>query len=328
MSYDIARQYHAAGLTVIPILADGSKRPAVKWGVYRQQRPTDTELRQWFSHCDGLAVLGGAASGGLEILDFDDPTTLAPWAEQVKAKLPDLLATLPVARTPSGGTHVFYRCVEVGGNMKLAQGLDPATGEILTRIETRGEGGYAVIPPTPARYHPDNRPYRLLRGDLCAVPTITPAERSVLLDTACLFNTYQPPEVQRPPRTRNPLTYSDRPGDAYNANTSWDDLLTRHGWKLLRTHGNICYWQRPGKTGEGCSATTGHGDYDTLYIFSSNAYPFEPGRGYTKFTALALLEHGGDVSAAARSLTQQRREASVYIPARAQAILAAAYAGG
>jgi hypothetical protein len=31
---------------------------------------------------------------------------------------------------------------------------------------------------------------------------------------------------------------------------------------------------------------------DLLYVFSSNAWPFEPEAAYTKFSAYALLEQG------------------------------------
>jgi hypothetical protein len=39
-----------------------------------------------------------------------------------------------------------------------------------------------------------------------------------------------------------------------------------------------------------------------LYIFSSSAAPFEPGKTYSKFEAFAVLNHGGDFASAARSL--------------------------
>jgi len=39
-----------------------------------------------------------------------------------------------------------------------------------------------------------------------------------------------------------------------------------------------------------------------LYVFSSNAAPFEPGKAYGPFAVYALLEHHGDFAAAARAL--------------------------
>ena len=64
------------------------------------------------------------------------------------------------------------------GNQKLALGwrdeVDATTGEITrkkkTLIETRGEGGYALIPPSPPECHPAHREY-LLRLSAAGLPT-------------------------------------------------------------------------------------------------------------------------------------------------------------
>jgi hypothetical protein len=42
-----------------------------------------------------------------------------------------------------------------------------------------------------------------------------------------------------------------------------------------------------------------------LYMFSSNGYPFEPGRAYSKFAAFTLLNCGGDFIKAATRLARQ-----------------------
>ena len=41
-----------------------------------------------------------------------------------------------------------------------------------------------------------------------------------------------------------------------------------------------------------------------LYVFSTST-PFEPERGYSKFSAYTLLEHGNDYAAAARELVSK-----------------------
>src|SRR5688500_518178 len=54
---------HNAGLSLIPIRGDGSKRPALdSWKQYQQRRPTPAELRDWFAggQYTGVAVVGGA----------------------------------------------------------------------------------------------------------------------------------------------------------------------------------------------------------------------------------------------------------------------------
>ena len=51
-----------------------------------------------------------------------------------------------MVQTPRPGQHVYYRCPVIQGNQKLAQALD-ADGKPKTLIETRGLGGYTIIPP-------------------------------------------------------------------------------------------------------------------------------------------------------------------------------------
>ncbi|NOY42535.1 MAG: hypothetical protein GXP26_11955 [Planctomycetes bacterium] len=101
-----------------------------------------------------------------------------------------------------------------------------------------------------------------------------------------------------------------RPGDDYNQNgPSWSDILTPHGWSLAGNDGQgVDCFSRPGKS-EGTSATAGHcksdDGHDLLYVFSTNAAPFEGEHAYSKFAAHTLLNHGGDFSAAAADLVGQ-----------------------
>lgn len=90
-----------------------------------------------------------------------------------------------------------------------------------------------------------------------------------------------------------------RPGDDFNRRADLAALLIHHGWTLVRD-GDNQHWSRPGKNG-GTSATLKDGIF---YVFSSNAAPFEANCAYRPFAVLALLEHGGDFAAAARTLRQ------------------------
>lgn len=98
----------------------------------------------------------------------------------------------------------------------------------------------------------------------------------------------------------------ERPGDRFARETDWSDILS--GWKLLSSRGPVRKWERPSngipKKTPGCSATTGGGGYDVLYVFSSHAAPFDANKSYSKFRAFSLLEHGGDNRAAASALSR------------------------
>lgn len=132
-------------------------------------------------------------------------------------------------------------------------------------------------------------------------------------DVFCLlareFNEWVAPERTKSAAVSAPSDATgDRPGDEFNRRGDWSDLLGRHGWSVDHTSGEVTRWTRPGK-GAGVSATTGkcrtEGSGDLLYVFSSNADPFEADTAYCKFAAYTLLEHGGDFEKAAGELRRQ-----------------------
>ena len=106
-----ARDYTAAGLSVIPIADDGSKGPfwevlprlwdepakrlRPSWKPFQVLRATEEEMEIWAQDGKpfGLAVVAGQVSGGppgcgLEVIDFDTAELFAPWAEQVERQAP------------------------------------------------------------------------------------------------------------------------------------------------------------------------------------------------------------------------------------------------
>jgi Bifunctional DNA primase/polymerase, N-terminal len=287
----------SADLSVIPIGAD--KRPAIEtWKGYQTRIPTPEEWIAWCaSRRCGLAIVLGSVSGNAEVIDIDDPSVLRPWYDLVEAVAPGLVSHLVIVQTPTHGRHLYYRCAIIQGNQKLAVN---AKREVM--IETRGEGGYTLIPPSPAWCHPDHKPYVLRQGDFGNIPTITADERDLLLNCARTLTQYVEPERIYTPRQPT-ATDGTRPGDLFASKVSWEDILLPHGWRVVGHRGEVTLWCRPGKK-HGMSATTGYcGDY--LYVFSSNAHPFEPARAYSKFTAFALLNTAGDFIKAATILARQ-----------------------
>jgi hypothetical protein len=308
----------AAGISVVPIQADGSKQPALRsWKEYQQRRPSRYELERWFRvPGPGIALVTGAVSCHLEALDFDDNAMFTAWLSHIQRDqglwdLFEYIATGYEETTPARGRHVLYRCSEaIEGNQKLAVRPEKERG-YKSLIETRGEGGYVIVDPSRGCVHPSGRPYLRLRGGVGWIRTITPEQRVQLLSAARSFNEVSPPEprvilVKRP----GPADPGLRPGDLYNQYATWEEILIPHGWELVRTQrSGVAYWRRPGKRSPGISATTNWNGSDRLYVFST-ATIFEAERGYTKFEAYTLLYHHGDFTAAARELIR-----SGYIPA-------------
>jgi hypothetical protein len=302
------------GLSVVPI-EPGTKKAAVAWKKYQSSPMGEEEIRQTFTDSHWFAIISGAVSQNLELLDFDIPGKhklkageqgIAPLYETFCNFLKehgaeDLLNRLLKMQTKSGGMGLIYRCeCEVEGNTKLAERW--ATKEELEEnprelrkvlIETRGEGGYFLTWPTPG--------YKILEGSWSSIPVISKEERDMLHAAARFLSEIEPDQ-----HSYEHSVSMTRPGDHYNQEASWEEILTLHGWQRSRKAGGRWQWVRPGKNvREGISATTGNGPNDLLYIFSSSAYPFEPNKAYSKFAAFALLEHGGDYKLAAKTLARE-----------------------
>lgn len=134
---------------------------------------------------------------------------------------------------------------------------------------------------------------------------MTVEQFEALCNLAREFNEYIAPERTYRPANAPSDAHGDRPGDDFNRRGTWAEVLDPHGWKAERSSGVVTYWTRSGKDG-GTSATTGKCSSeiggDLLYVFSSNAEPFECDSAYSKFSAFALLNHAGDFPAAAKAI--------------------------
>jgi len=169
----IVKALLAYSLCVLP--ADKvTKRPTVEWKAYQDRLPTETEWDEWAKTALGICIVTGRASDNLIVIDFDDKgSRFEAW----KQKLPkELFDRLVIVQTQSGGYHVYTRCdAEPIGNVKLAR-----TAEKETLIETRGEGGLVIAPPTPG--------YKILAGSIERIPVLPPDEMNLLLDAARSFD--------------------------------------------------------------------------------------------------------------------------------------------
>lgn len=293
----------------MPPKQDGSKTPIERWARYQSERPSADQMGRWYAEGahTGIGFVCGAVSGNLELFEFDDRETYDAYkdaASEIDGGLRDLIGRIETGyleETPGGGVHWFYRCDEVAGNTKLAR---EETGDpenpVRVLIETRGEGGYAVAAPSNGTVHPSGKAYRLVSGGPGSIATITPEERGELWALARSFDRTE----RRAYRVAEPAgDWSVRPGDDFATRTDWGSILEPHGWEAVFARGGETYWRRPGKD-RAWSATTNYRDSDLLYVFSSNT-PFEPERGYGKFAAYAVLEHGGDFTRAAAALADR-----------------------
>lgn len=287
----IAEEYLTAELSVLPAVRE-KKCPAVgKWKVWQERLPTDVEVRAWFANKhDAICLICGKVSGNLEILDFDNHGELFPkWKKLIPQELFDKLV---IEQTPSGGFHAAYRCAdEICGNLKLAQG--ERDGKLVTLIETRGNGGLFLCYPTEG--------YTLKQAAFTSLQILSSDERKQLFDAAYSLNEKTQGEAKEPPDFTDSDLFEERPGDDFNERGDIRDLLICHGWTPVRVDDGNEYFRRPNKNGKGWSASLKD---RVFYVFTSNAYPFEPNKAYSPFNVYTLLEHNGDYTAAANTLLQ------------------------
>jgi len=334
---------YGAGLHIVPTKMDGSKAPFISemtpeelesevgaeiadeilksatikgdkiftWSHHRYKQASIKQINEWYTPRQGmqtgLAVVTGAA--GIEGFEFETVEAYELFKEQAKEwGLSDLIELVSAGyedSTPGGGIHWLYFCDAVLeqkiGNVQLAS-LSDADGKLKISIETRGYGGYYICNPSYGRVHDTGKPYIRNRGGFDSILTLTADERDQLHSIARSLNQKPPVKSVYSPKSST----GNSPGDVFNEQGIWSDILEPSGWTLARGGGNVDYWRRPDKTA-GHSATVGSTAelQDKLYVFSSNAAPLEADISYDKFGAYAWLNHGGDFSAAAKELAAQ-----------------------
>ena len=327
-----AQAYLKSGLSMIPIASNGQKRPdfpllpkvvgedGVKrcaWRHFKKERPTIDQIGKWYGdkklHDEqpGIAIIAGSVSGNLEIIDVDNQAIMQPFVEAIEERCPGLTKSLVQVRSPRPGYHLYYRCETIGGCRKLAQGIKRTDkGQKPTPlIEIKGEGGYCLAPPSPSGCHPTGRCYTYASDhDLTDIPTISVQQRDHLLDAAASLNQWKSirAKSKRPSNSYKSLVARESlPGRDFDVRAEWADVLLPAGFSYNGEGAEGTEtWTRPGKS-KGVSVTTGYGELDLMFVFTSNADPFEQEEWYTKFAAYTLLEHDGDFHLAASELKRR-----------------------
>jgi hypothetical protein len=291
-------------ISFIPINPNKKTPALTSWKKFTDKVPDEFETAGWFDDRNpdrNIAAVGNR----IQCIDFDEPELIVDFIEQCRQLgLQAVTETLIHVGTPSGGNHLIFLSDPIP-NMKLAVGLG---GDVM--IETRGHGGYFVIPPSKciSKEDPDGdpKPYELTAGSFEDVPEVLKADRDRLLSIARSFDerTAQEERNDNKPASRQSTPSNDgsmTPLDDFDQNGDIVPVLRAAGW----TPNGMNYWQRPGKKTPGISATLNQNGQGTLYVFSSNAAPFDSDRGYKPSAVYALLEHGGDFAAAARQLRKE-----------------------
>jgi hypothetical protein len=277
------------------IAVNENKRAIFPWKQYqtRMITPDEFDLQMSDGLAKGVAVICGGVSGNLEVIDIDLKYATDDLWSQI-AIPSELKEKLHIVKTRNNGLHIYYRCEVIEGNQKLAQRY--ATSEELKSqpqnktyclIETRGEGGYVVAPPSTG--------YEVIGGS--GVNVITLDEREELLGIMRSFNqVYEEVIVEAHQRSRE---YGSSPFDDYNKRGDLDGLLVSHGWSVVRKNSVRTFYKRPGSESE-TSGSYNH-EMGLFSVFSTNT-PFTVGKGYRPYAVFCILECNGDFKVGAKKL--------------------------
>lgn len=284
-----------AGLSLLPVDPSTKVAQVQEWGSLMDgtRRLDLDEIKS----ASGWACICGAASGGLEVIDIDDKHSADK--ETLRANIRGILQSVlgagagkvPVSQTQSGGIHIylFVGGEDLKGNLKLARNKNRETV-----VETRGKGGYVLCPPSPG--------YKWLRPIGEKPFKVTPTQRDELYAQLRVLNEYEEAEVHRDHLPVSIASQGHRPGDEYNAKNTPVSFLEARGWTAKQA-GDKILLRRPEKP-SGWSATW-NAIPGRLWVFSTNAAPFEDQKTYSAFEVYALLEHGGNFSKAAEALAAE-----------------------
>lgn len=130
----IAKYYIKQGFNVIPI-NPATKKPTCKWKAYQSNMLNDSQIYSLFISAKGIAIVTGKLSG-VFVIDVDSPDNA------IDNYISDSLET-PTVSTPSHLHHLYFQYPanqEVRNNQEI---------QVIKGCDVRGEGGYAIVPPTP-----------------------------------------------------------------------------------------------------------------------------------------------------------------------------------
>ena len=207
--YEFAKKYHELGLSCIPCAqipgdAQASKKPLLKWKLFQNQLPTESQINMWFNEKkisiydkDGnfsfyksvpenenlnIAIICGSVSDNLLCLDFDHPEVY-----ELFTKHKPEYASTATAKTGKG-YHVLFKSVEkLPGNWAPFIFMNEVGGE------TRAEGGYFIAPPS---IHGNGHEYTWINPPENIITVQNIAELGIYQDPKPTDNSSTPPKKQ------------------------------------------------------------------------------------------------------------------------------------
>jgi hypothetical protein len=165
---EVARWFHSIGCNVFPLRYGTKNGFPYPWGRLTYTRLPAEALRHLFAGPCNLAVMMGAISANMFVLDCETSMAFQTCIYELEQRRIPVCAV----QTVRGG-HLYLRAVGVVRNIPCGTMPD---------IEVRGSDGYVLVPPS---MHPSGHQYRFYRWDVPHPPVVDLCQLDFLRDNQC-----------------------------------------------------------------------------------------------------------------------------------------------
>jgi len=302
----LARSAAAAGYRVFPLKPD-TKEPATRHG-FKDATSDAEQVEAWWTQDPtyGIGLATGMQDNGLWVgvvdVDAKHGGVLA-WKQLTRDNGGGWQRHMPIHKTPRAGYHIF-------GQADPALGLNASNG-FPRGIDTRGDGGYVVLP--------DSRFVDTETGEIGSYKATDNNLWSIVPGAFPVWvidmwsDGPQHDMVVRHPSTQ-PVD-ADSPLAWMKANIDWYAELERDLFTIEADFGGEVRWTRPGKTrgtslslhltGNGCVVVWSENCPEWMVDHRCGQFTRDGHWSLNGFQYICARDHGGDVRAAMSAIRRE-----------------------
>lgn len=296
-----SQSLYELGFSVVPVkgketLLSKGYRDKMSVGLNQPQIPSKWHLQN-VGEVDGVAVLCGKYSDGLICLDFDLKNGDG---EDFYSEFCSMIRDEPYwgrlihATTPSGGKHIWWK---FQGEDRKSEKLARTLGK-KDLIETRGTGGYALVPPS-VGYVWDGPGW-------AGLGILGEDETDQILSIARCMDEYVEPDTPVYTPKEGPTAGPDSPFNRFDAANTGFDILEARGFRMIRDSSTQSHFNRPGAKNRNGVDATWYKDKNEIRIWStSTGIVQDTDRNYKPYQLLVFTHYAGDFKKAAGDLARK-----------------------